>query len=127
MAQNLHYAGTLLDKEDWKLIAQTMTNSLAHIIKSEPNYMSQWAIVYTEINKGMQEVLLMGNGVQALRGQLQKEFHPFILIQGSSGPSDLPLFEGKLPLHGKDTIFVCYQKTCKLPVHTLEEAKQQFV
>lgn len=127
MAQNLHYAGTLLDKEDWKLIASTMTNSLAHIIKSEPNYMSQWAIVYTEINKGMQEVLLMGNGFQALRVQLQKEFHPFILVQGSSGASKLPLFEGKRPSEGRDTIFVCYQKTCKLPVHTLEEAKKQFV
>ena len=88
--------------------------------------MSQWAIVYTEINKGMQEVLLTGNGVQALRTRLQKEFHPFILVQGSYGESKLPLFEGKLPIQGKDTIYVCYQKTCKLPVHTLEEAKKQF-
>jgi len=126
MAQNLFFAGTLLDKDAWIQIATAMTASLAHLIKSEPNYMSQWAIVYVEINKGMTEVLLTGPGIQPLRAELQKEFLPFTLIQGTAGSSELPLFEGKVPLQGKDTIYVCHHKTCGLPVHTLEEAKKQF-
>lgn len=126
MAQNLFLTGTLLDKDEWKQIANSMAEFLAHIIKTEPNYMSQWAIVYTEINKGMNEVLLTGPGIQKLRAELQQEFLPFTLIQGSAGTSELPLFEGKVPLQGKDTIYVCHHKTCGLPVHTLEEAKKQF-
>ena len=127
MARNLYHAGTMLDKEEWQRIAESMTSSLAHLIKSEPNYMSEWAMVHTEINKGMHEVLLVGNGIQQLRRDLQKEFHPFILVQGSKGSSNLPLFKDKTPVEGKDTIYVCQQKTCLLPVHTLEEARKQFV
>jgi uncharacterized protein len=126
MAQNLHYTGTLLDKGEWKDIAKSMTNSLADLIKSEPNYMSQWGIVYAELNKGMKEVILTGDGIHGLRAELQKEFYPFVLLQGSTSGSDLPLFEGKVAVQGKDTIYVCYQKTCNLPVFSLEDAKKQF-
>ena len=38
--------------------------------------------------------------------------------------SELPLLEGKF-LNGETTIFVCVDKTCKLPVNTLEEALKQ--
>jgi uncharacterized protein len=125
MARNLFHLATLLDKNEWKDIANSMTTSLSSIIISEPNYMSQWGIVATEMNKGLKEVLLTGSGVHKLRKEVQREFYPFILVQGSEGKSTLPLFEGKEPVRGKDTIYVCYQKTCQLPVHTLEEARNQ--
>ncbi len=127
MAQNLFHAGTLLDKQEWKTIATSMTSSLGKIIVSEPNYMSHWAIVYTEINKGMKEVLMLGQGIQEKRAQLQHDFHPFLLLQGSTGKSTLPLFDGKVMVNEKDSIFVCEHKTCGLPVHTLEDALEQIV
>jgi uncharacterized protein YyaL (SSP411 family) len=125
MAQNFFVAGSLLDIDEWKQTAFTMTESLGHIITSEPNYMSQWAIVYTQIRRGLNEVLLTGEGVHSLRASFQKEYLPFVLMQGSAGSSDLPLFEGKTTVGAKDTIYVCYQKTCGLPVHTMEEALKQ--
>ncbi len=127
MAQNLFALGSLLDKEEWRRTATAMVDSLGHLIKSEPNYMSQWAIVYTQVHKGMKEVLLSGPGVHSLRTQLQAEFLPFTLLQGTSGTSELPLFEGKAAVGGLDTIYVCHQKTCGLPVHTIEEAKAQII
>jgi uncharacterized protein len=125
MAQNLFCLGTLLGNDTWAQIAKSMVGSLAYMIESEPNYMSQWAIVAAEINKGLKEVLMTGTGIHELRKELQKEFYPFALIQGSAGKSELPLFEGKVPIQGRDTMYVCYQKTCRLPVHTLEDAKKQ--
>jgi uncharacterized protein YyaL (SSP411 family) len=125
MAQNLFVAGSLLDNEDWKQKAFTMTEVLGQIIKSEPNYMSQWAMVYIQIRHGLNEVLLIGKEIHSIRAEFQREYRPFILLQGSPGPSALPLFEGKTPVGGRDTIYVCYQKTCGLPVHTLEDAKKQ--
>lgn len=125
MAQNLFVAGSLLDKDEWKQRAFTMTESLGHIITSEPNYMSQWAIVYIQIRRGLNEVLLTGKKIHALRAELQKKYLPYVLVQGTAGTSDLPLFEGKATVGAKDTIYVCYQKTCGLPVHTLEEAFKQ--
>jgi uncharacterized protein YyaL (SSP411 family) len=125
MAQNLLIAGSLLDKEDWKQAAFTMTESLGHIITSEPNYMSQWAMVYTQVRHGLNEVVLMGKGAHSLRAAFQRQYFPFVLLQGSLSGSDLPLFEGKATVGSKDTIYVCYQKTCGLPVHTLEDAIKQ--
>ncbi|HEY5919175.1 MAG TPA: thioredoxin domain-containing protein [Chryseolinea sp.] len=125
MAQNLFAAGSLLENEDWKQKAFNMTEVLGHIITSEPNYMSQWAIAYIQIRHGLNEVLLTGKGIHSLRSTLQKEYLPFVLLQGSSGPSTLPLFEGKPTVGDRDTIYVCYQRTCGLPVHTLEDAREQ--
>ena len=125
MAQNLFVAGSLLDNEDWKQKAFAMTDVLGQIITSEPNYMSQWAMVYIQIRHGMNEVLLTGKEIHTLRAAIQKEYRPFILLQGSSGPSSLPLFEGKATVGDRDTIYVCYQKTCGLPVHTLDDARKQ--
>lgn len=125
MVQNLFQAGTILEKDNWIRQAETMGDSLSHLTTSEPNYMSQWAIAILELGKGLKEVLLTGTGIHGLRTELQKDFFPFMLMQGSIGQGTLPLFEGKTSLTGKDTIYVCYQKTCSLPLHTAEEARKQ--
>jgi uncharacterized protein YyaL (SSP411 family) len=127
MAQNLFAAGSLLENEDWKQKAFNMTEVLGRIITSEPNYMSQWAMAYIQIRHGLNEVLLTGKGIHSLRSALQKEYLPFVLLQGSSESSTLPLFEGKTTVGDRDTIYVCYQKTCGFPVHTLEEARKQIL
>lgn len=125
MAQNLFQLGTLLDNSGWKETAHSMVKALSHITQAEPNYMSQWAIVATEMNVGMKEVLMTGTEIHTWRKELQKDFYPFVLTQGANGKSSLPLFEGKEAINGKDTIYVCFQKTCRLPVQTLEEARNQ--
>ncbi|HKZ36526.1 MAG TPA: thioredoxin domain-containing protein [Chryseolinea sp.] len=125
MAQNLHYMGILLDREDWKQIASAMTGSLGHLIKNEPGYMSQWAIVYAEIKKGLAEVALAGKNIHDLRSELHQNYFPFMVVQGTQGKSELPLLKDKVALEGKPTIYVCYNKTCKIPVHTIEETKLQ--
>ncbi len=125
MAQNLNQLGLLLDRDDWKTMAITMVTSLGHLIKQEPAYMSYWGIAYTELEKGLAEVVLAGEDIDRLRTDLQRNFIPFSIIQGNTGTSDLPLQKDKKPVDGKATLYVCYDKTCKLPVHTVDEAMQQ--
>ena len=104
-----------------------MTISLSHLITSEPNYMSNWGIAYTEIKKGMAEVAVVGTVSKAARKELHATFQPFILTMGSETRSALPLLEGKIPDQNPVTIFVCYNKTCQRPVHTVQEAIQQIL
>jgi len=127
MAQNLNYLSIFFDRDDWRTTAKTMTESLSHIIKSEPTYMSHWAIVFTEIKKGLAEIALTGIKIKTLRSEFLQQYFPFSIIQGTEDKSDLPLLKDKVSLNGKSTIYVCYNKTCKLPVHTLEEAKLQLL
>ena len=127
MAQNLNYLSIFFDRDDWGKTAKAMAESLSHIIKSEPTYMSHWAIVFTEIKKGLAEIALTGKKIKTLRSEFLQQYFPFSIIQGTEDKSDLPLLKDKVSINGESTIYVCYNKTCKLPVHTLEEAKLQLI
>ncbi len=122
MAQNLLHVGILLDKEEWKTMASTMLDSLSHLITNEPNYMSNWGIVYTELKNGMAEVAFVGTESLGLNSKFHQSFQPFSLTMGATSESPLPLLEGKSAIDNKSTIYVCYNKSCQRPVHSLDEA-----
>lgn len=125
MAENLFHLGILLDDARWKNAAEKMTLSLGHLITGQPNYMSNWGIVYTEIKKGMAEVAFVGREAQAKYMELCQSFQPFVLSMGTEDSSALPLLEGKVAMEGRPTIYVCYNKTCQRPVHEVNEAIAQ--
>lgn len=127
MAQNLFHAGILWDKDDWKDKATTIVNSISHIIHSEPNYMSHWAIVVGEIHKGLAEVVMVGNSVHDVRKEFQNRYHPLSLSLGTKESSNLPLISGKKVIDGQNTIYVCRDKTCKRPVNTVAEAEKMIL
>jgi len=124
MAHNLLHLGSVLDRDDWKQMAVHMTDQFSHLIKTEPGFMSYWGIVYMELKKGLAEIVLRGNNISLLRKELEEHYLPFSIIQGSENGSDLPLLRDK-GVGEKDTIYVCYNKTCKLPVHSVAEALAQ--
>jgi uncharacterized protein YyaL (SSP411 family) len=125
MAQNLLHLGILLDREEWKTMAENMTASISHLIINEPNYMSNWGIVYTEIKQGMAEIAFVGSGAATLKTKFHETYQPFALTMGTETQSHLPLLEGKVALGHQATIYVCYNKTCQRPVHSVAEALQQ--
>jgi uncharacterized protein YyaL (SSP411 family) len=124
MAWNLFRLGTLLENARWKEISLKMTQALGHLIQEEPNYMSQWAIVYTEIKKGLAEVVFSGEEPDLLRQEFQIEYQPFCQVIGGRSKSSLPLVQDKPPVKGKPTIYVCYRQTCQAPVHTVDAAEK---
>jgi uncharacterized protein YyaL (SSP411 family) len=127
MALNLFHLGVFFDHEEWKTLAQNATFSLSHLIMSEPNYMSNWAIGYTEMKKGLAEVAFAGADPEFKRREFHKSYQPFALSMGSEAESHLPLLEGKRPADNRLTIYVCYDKTCQRPVHEVSEALKQIV
>lgn len=126
MVQNLFHLGTILDRDDWKKLAIEMTEGLSHLITQEPNYMSNWGIVLTEMKAGLAEVVFTGESFLYQKRDFRKSYQPFALIMGSHKPSRLPLLKGKTEV-GKDLIYVCYNKTCTLPVSSAEEALNQLI
>lgn len=126
MALNLYHLSIILDRAEWKEIAVEMVTSLGHLIKTEPNYMSNWAIGYTEIKKGLAEIAIVGPEANNRRREFKKHFEPFCLVVGTETESSLPLLKGKIT-NGQTTLFVCHDKTCKLPVHSVSEALSQVI
>lgn len=125
MASNLLYIGLLLDDPEYLNAARLMVRKVSGLIEKEPRYMANWAGVYHDMLKRPGEVVVMGEGAAAVAVQLQHQSKHTILTMGAEATSDLPLVKGKEPIDGKLTIFVCQDKTCQLPVHTVEEALEQ--
>ena len=125
MVRNLFHLGTILDREDWKALAIKMVSKISNLIISEPAYMSNWGIALTEMTKGVAEVVVMGKDAETLRIDFHQSYQPFALIMGSESESQLPLLKDRTPKGNETLIYVCYNKTCKLPVKTVAEALDQ--
>jgi len=120
MAWNLHRLGLILERKEWSDIAVTMVNNLSHLILSEPNYMSNWAITYLEMNKGLTEIAFIGDNIETLRQEFHIEYQPFVMSMGAKTSSSLPLLADKEMTKKKSTIYICRNKTCFPPVHTVD-------
>lgn len=127
MAQNLFHMGTMFDDESWKSMAQKMVFPMEHLIISEPNYMSNWGIVYAEMKHGIAEVAFVGTGAARAGREFFAGYQPFALAMGGEMSGTLPLLDGKTAIDDRLTIYVCYNKTCQRPVHTVTEALDQLL
>jgi uncharacterized protein YyaL (SSP411 family) len=125
MAQNLYHLGILLDNADWKNKAEMMAKQLSSVITQEPGYMSNWGILLEEIVQGVAEVVIVGPNVESIRTELMNHHLPYALVLGTTKSSTLPLFEGREANDDKTKIYVCFDKTCQLPVETADEAIAQ--
>ncbi|HYG03094.1 MAG TPA: thioredoxin domain-containing protein [Chryseosolibacter sp.] len=125
MVHNLFQLGVIAGNDQWKQLAEAMATPLAHLIISEPNYMSNWAISYAEIKRGLAEVVIAAPNLQEVRVAFEKQYQPFALCMGSEKPTTLALVEGKGAVEGKPTFYVCFNKTCMRPVFTETDAVKE--
>ena len=125
MARNLMALGLIYDQADWVTLGENMVSALSGLIRTEPNYMSNWGIALLESKQPRAEVVIIGPDHDKLRRQFHGGFHPFAITMGTAAESKLPLLEGKVALDGLATIYVCFNKTCKLPVHSVADAEKQ--
>lgn len=125
MARNLFQLGTLLNKEEWKVLARSMTSPLLHLITTEPVYTCHWAVLLNDLVYEPTEIVIAGSDALTLREELHRHYLPFALTAGSTTESTLPLLENRMPQTGT-LIYVCRNKTCQLPVTDVTSALYQF-
>ena len=125
MAFNLYQLGIIYDNKQYTGISRDMMAKVVSMLESESAYLYQWAKLYIYQNTPTAEIAIIGPEARVLMQSLQKHYSPNRIIMGATKASDLPLLKDKQMLSEKTTIYVCYNKTCKLPVHTAEEAITQ--
>jgi uncharacterized protein YyaL (SSP411 family) len=125
MARNLYRLGSIVDKDNWKKMAAEMAARLAPLVVKEPTHMANWAMLLLENIQGLRDIAIAGPEHLAHRKELAKSYLPFAVFMGAATGSKLPLLQGKTTIDGKTAIYVCYNKTCKLPVTTVKEALEQ--
>ena len=92
---------------------------------SDPEYMSNWGVSLLEVSDKLAEVIVIGPKAKEFTNQINREFLPAKIISGTEQENDQVPFEYKTAIDGKTTIYVCYDKACKLPVITVESALEQ--
>jgi uncharacterized protein YyaL (SSP411 family) len=63
----------------------------------------------------VREVALVGDELGPLERVVRDEFRPHLVLAGGE-PDGVPLLEGRDPVDGRATAYVCEQFACKAPV-----------
>ncbi|MGB4775627.1 MAG: thioredoxin domain-containing protein [Daejeonella sp.] len=122
MANNLFKLGHLFDEDDYLEIASQQLRNVYPHIKSYGSGYSNWAALLLNEVFGVFEIAITGPEAEDKRRELEKHYIPNKIILGGSSGS-LPLLQDKLSTETK--IFVCQNRTCRLPVNGVEEAIKQ--
>jgi len=123
MAQNLYTLGILLDRNDYKAKSLTMLSQMKRILFKQVEFACNWAVLFCQTIQPTAEIALVGSQAHELRKDLDRHFLPNKIVVGTlETENEIPLLQQRTALQNKTTIYVCFDKTCQLPVFSVEEA-----
>ncbi len=124
MMKVLYTLGTIYDNNDYIEKSKRALYNMQENIAGYPSYYANWAILGDYFNREPFEVAITGEKAIEVKQEFGKYFVPNCIFIGSAKEVDLPLLKGKYK-QGETLIYVCRNKTCQLPVKTVEEAIKQ--
>lgn len=124
MAINLYLLGNYFDNELFILKARQMINNVQKDIPGNVYSCSNWGILGIHFIHPLYEVAIVGPDWDSIRKTIDKSYLPDAIFLGGRNEGTLSLLENKL-VPGQTTIYVCVDRTCKIPVTRAEEALQQ--
>ena len=71
------------------------------------------------------EIVLSDTSNPDLIKELQSTFIPNAVHLLAREDNELPLAKNKIPVNDKTTVYVCFDRTCKLPVFDVNSALEQ--
>ncbi len=123
MAHNLYYLSVVFDEASWRSRAEAMVASIGQAAVKYPVSFGCWATALQNITQGLNEIVVIGPGFEAVLTGLNRKFIPNCIVQASPGAADeYPLLTGKAAGDGKTLIYVCKNYACQQPVTRVEEA-----
>lgn len=103
------------ESKDYLSKATRMVSRISNQMISETAFHTQWGFVAGMLAMGTYEVAIMGKDAVSKNLELQKHYLPECIFMGATGEENLPLLKNKLST-GKTLIYVCTNRTCKMPV-----------
>ncbi len=124
MAKNLYVLGQLFYNEDYTKMAEQMFHNVKKDVMEHPSYYANWASLACWLYEDPFEIAIVGDDFEKVRIGFDVHHLPNILMLGGKTEGSLPLLQNKL-VGEQTTIYVCRNKTCKLPVTSVEDALKQ--
>lgn len=124
MALSLFYLGRIFDNKSYLEMSEKMLQQVQEEIPKYGSAYSSWAMLMQHFLNPFYEVAIVGKDVNEKRKSLSGRYIPNAIFVGSTSGSTLPFLENRL-VEGKTLIYVCENRTCKLPAENIEEVLQQ--
>ena len=122
-AEALYLLGDYYENPVYTSTSVSALNDAIASIDVEGVHLSNWARLAEIINTGVYEIAIVGDKALAFSKELQSQpLPPSIFLGGNN--ENLPLLENKL-VKNKTMIYVCKNRTCKLPVDNPADAMRQ--
>ncbi|HEX8428607.1 thioredoxin domain-containing protein [Hymenobacter sp.] len=125
MAHNLYRLSLHLENSRYSELAMGMLRRIQALVVQEPQHLTNWAALYATQLKPTAEIAIVGPEAATLRQQLSREYLPNAVLAGTASSSELPMLKGREARNGQTTIYVCFNRSCQKPVHTVAEALTQ--
>ena len=123
MAEVLYNLSVYFENSDYLSKSSRMVSRLSTQMDSNPAYYIHWSYVAGLFANGTYEVAIMGKDALKKNIELQKHYLPQCIFMGGTN-ENLPLLQNKL-MANKTLIYVCTNRTCKLPVEEINRAQEQ--
>ena len=121
MATNLFKLGHYFSNNAYSNQSIAMLKMMHTHISEAPNGYYQWIDLQTNFVYPYYEVVTVGPQADIKIKELQKQYIPNVLIEGSKVESNRPLLVHRY-VENETYIYVCVKGTCKLPVSSVEAA-----
>lgn len=125
MAQNLYTLGKMLDRDDYIEVSDKMLSKMTKLLLADVQWVTNWAALYCQRAVPTAEIAVVGGDADEMRKDFDRFFVPNKIVMGTTSSSTLPLLQNRTDINAKTAIYVCYDKTCQLPVTKVEEALNQ--
>jgi len=127
MAHNLYKLGVLIDHQPYIDLADLMLSKLKNAMLTDPQWVANWAALFALRTNPLAEIAIVGPDYQKFRNEIEQFHLPNKVIVGNDGQSssDLALLQDRTAIGGKTTIYVCYNKSCLMPVYDVASALKQ--
>lgn len=114
MAKNLFLLSRYFEGTGFEAISRQMLKNISEEIQHYPSGYTNWLDLLLNFRNTFYEVIVVGNDANEKATALNKHYLPHKILAGSSIEVDMPLFKDRY-VAGKTLIYVCENKTCKLP------------
>ncbi|MEQ9424673.1 MAG: thioredoxin domain-containing protein [Cyclobacteriaceae bacterium] len=122
MANNFFVVGKLLANDDYINHSISMVSKVAKVLTRQVSYLSNWAILMSHFMKPFNEVVISGDQAFDYLKGINENYQPNKVVVGTTSKSNLSLLKNRDAKPDKTLVYVCMNKTCKLPVGSVGEA-----
>ncbi len=127
LARSFYRLSLLTYEEKYARAAENMLGGMKDLVLKEPGFLCNWANFLLENLVPTAEIALVGKGAKEKAKALQAELFANVIFAWSETPTEnVPILKGKAAdPNGNALIYVCFNKACRHPVSTIEDALGQ--